>query len=94
MELSERFIRQFESEGYSNVYEWQDSPGKVYEEHSHEGRVSLFVTDGAIRFDFSGDKKEVNAGQRFDVPVGVPHSAIVGPDGCIMIVGEELQGDS
>jgi quercetin dioxygenase-like cupin family protein len=94
MELSERWLKKFEDEGFVSVYEWQDAPSTVYEEHSHKGQVSLFVTDGSIIFDFSGQKKEVKANERFDVPVGVPHSAVVGPKGCIYIVGEEIKGDS
>ena len=94
MELSERAIRQFEQEDFANVYEWQDPPGTVYEEHAHKGRVALFVTDGSITFDFGSEKKELTAGQRFDVPVDTPHSAVVGPQGWIVIVGEEIEGDS
>ena len=56
--------------------------------------MSLFVTDGSITFDFSAEKREVTAGQRFDVPVGVKHSAMVGPEGWIVIVGEEIEGDA
>lgn len=94
MELSERWIKKFESEGFASIYEHQDASGSVYEEHTHNGKVSLFVTDGSITFDFSGEKKEVKAGERFDVPVGAPHSAVVGPHGLIVIVGEEIEGDS
>lgn len=94
MELSERWIQKFEDEGFSNVYEWQDPAGTVYEEHAHQGKVSLFVTDGSITFDFSDEKKEIKAGQRFDVPIGAQHSAVVGPEGWIVIVAEEISGDS
>jgi quercetin dioxygenase-like cupin family protein len=94
MELSERIIKKFEDEDFASVYEWQDAPGTVYETHAHKGKVSLFTTDGSITFDFEGVKKEVKAGDRFDVPVGKPHSAIVGPQGWIVIVGEEIEGDS
>lgn len=94
MELSERWLQKFEEEDFTSVYEWQDAAGTVYEEHSHKGKVSLFVTDGSITFDFGGEKREVKAGQRFDVPVGAPHSAVVGPQGWIVIVGEEIEGDS
>ena len=93
MELSERFIRELEAE-FPHVYEWQDPAGTVYEEHAHQGKVSLYVTDGSITFDFEGEKKEVKANQRFDVPVGAKHSAVVGPEGWIVIVGEEVEGDS
>ena len=94
MELSERWLQKFEEEGFASVYEWQDAPGTIYDEHSHKGRVTMFVTDGSVTFDFSAEKKIITAGQRFDVPVGVPHSAVVGSQGWIVIVGEEIEGDS
>lgn len=94
MELSERIIKQFEDEGFVSVYEWQDPPKTVYEPHSHVGKVTLYVTDGSAVFDFSGTKKEVKAGDRIDIPVGAEHSAIVGPHGWKVVVGEEIEGDS
>ena len=94
MELSERYIQTLEKEGFANVYEWQDPAGTVYAEHSHQGKVSFMVTDGSITFHVQGKTKEVLAGDRFDVPIGVPHSAVVGPTGWIVIVGEEIDGDS
>tara|TARA_B100000508_G_scaffold141060_1_gene145746 strand:- start:6385 stop:6669 length:285 start_codon:yes stop_codon:yes gene_type:complete len=94
MELSERYIQMFEKEGFASVYEWTDPAGTVYSEHAHKGKVSLYVTDGSITFDFEGEKKEVTAGQRLNVPPKALHSAIVGPEGWIVIVGEEIEGDS
>jgi quercetin dioxygenase-like cupin family protein len=94
MELSERWLEKFEQEGFSNVYDWSDPAGTVYEEHAHQGNVSMFVTDGSITFDFEGEKRVVKAGERFDVPVGKPHSAVVGPGGWIVVVGEEVEEDS
>lgn len=94
MELSERWMQKFEMEGFASVYEHQDPAGTVYPVHTHQGKVSLFVTDGSITFDFEGVKKEVKANERFDVPVGKQHSAVVGPDGWIVVVGEEIEGDS
>ncbi len=93
MELSERYMQKFEEEGFTSVYEWQDEPGTVYPTRTHKGKVSLFVTDGSIEFDFSGKKKTVVAGQRLDIPVDSPHSAVVGPDGWIVIIGEEVKDD-
>ena len=94
MELSERYMQKFEQEGFASVYEWQDPAGTVYEEHAHAGKVSLFVTDGSITFDLQGEKKELVAPTRFDMPPGVRHSAVVGPTGWIVVVGEEIVGDS
>ena len=94
MELSERWLKKFDEEGFASVYEWSDPAGTVYPTHAHKGKVSLFVTDGSITFGFDDFHKEVKAGERFDVPVGAPHSAVVGPAGWIGIVGEEINGDS
>ena len=94
MELSERWLQKFEEEDFASIYEWEDAPGTVYEKHAHKGKVSLFVTDGSVTFDISGEIKEVKAGERFDVPVGIMHSAIVGPLGWRVVVGEEIKGDS
>lgn len=94
MELSERYIQKFEDEGYVSVYEWQDPAGTVYKEHNHKGKVSLFVTDGSVTFDFSGEKKEIVAPSRFDIPKNTLFSAVVGNNGWIVIVAEEIEGDS
>lgn len=94
MELSERWIQTFEREGFANVFEWSDPAGTIYPKHRHQGKVSLFVTDGSCTFDFGDTQKNVVAGQRFDVPVDAEHAAVVGPKGWIVIVGEEIDGDS
>jgi len=94
MELSETYIKKFTSEGFASIYEWEDPAGTVYEEHAHKGKVSIYVTDGSITFDFEGVKKEIKANERFDVPVGKLHSAVVGQAGWIVVVGEEIENDS
>lgn len=94
MELSELWIKKFEDEGFLSVYECSNSAGTVYPEHSHLGQVAIFVTDGSVTFDFSGEKKIVTALERINIPAGAIHSAVVGPQGWIGIVGEEILGDA
>jgi quercetin dioxygenase-like cupin family protein len=94
MELSERYIQTLEKEGFTDVFEWQDSAGKVYPKHSHAGKVTYMVTDGSITFTLDGGDKLVHAGERFNVPVGIPHSMQVGREGWIGIIGEEIAGDT
>jgi quercetin dioxygenase-like cupin family protein len=94
MELSERCIQTLEKEGFRHIFEWHDEPNTVYEPHAHKGKVTLFLTDGSLTFDFLGKKKELVAPARFDVPVGETHAAIVGPKGAYYVVGEEIEGDS
>ena len=93
MELSERYIKQLESE-YPHVYEWQDPAGTVYEEHEHQGKTTLWLTDGSIEMNVAGEIIKLKAGDRYDVPPKTKHTAVVGPDGWIGIVGEEIDGDS
>lgn len=94
MELSERYIKTLEKEGFANVYEWQDPAGTVYDEHAHDGKVALMVTDGSVTVVLRGNTREIAAGERINIPSGVPHSAVVGPTGWIAIIGEEEDGDS
>ena len=88
MELSERWIQKFEAEGFTDVSERQDAPGAVCAPQVCNHKTSLFVTDGSITFDFEGEKREVKAGERFDVPTGKAYTTVAGPGGMIAIVGE------
>jgi len=88
MELSERFIQQLEKEGFSQVYEWQDAAGTQYPEQTHNEPVSYMVTDGSLTFQLPDTQREVQAGDRFDVPPNVPYSILVGSQGWIGIIGE------
>jgi quercetin dioxygenase-like cupin family protein len=89
----EKLKQQLISEGFPEVYEWKDEAGTEYPEHAHKGRVALYITKGSITF-YGGIEKTISVGERFDVPVGVVHSAIVGPEGCEYVVGEEIEGDT
>ncbi len=94
MELSERCIQILEKEGWPHIYEWQDKPGTVYEEHFHNGKVVFFVIEGSLEIRIAGEVKSLKAGDRFDVPAMTKHSAVVGETGVQYVVGEEIEGDS
>ncbi len=68
MELSERCIAQLEKENWPHIYEWQDSAGTIYPEHVHQGKVTLFVTDGSIEVTISSVARTLRTGDRLDVP--------------------------
>jgi len=93
MELSETYIKKLSAE-YPSVYEWQDPPGTVYEEHEHQGKTTLWLTDGSIEMKVNGEIINLKAGDRYNVPPKTKHTAVVGPNGWIVIVGEEIEGDS
>lgn len=93
MELSERCIQTLEKEGFPFVYETQDAPGAIYEEHKHEGKVTLFITEGSFEITLQEETKNLAAGERIDIPKDTPYSAVVGPQGCQLVVGEMINGD-
>ncbi len=77
-----------------NVYEWQDKPRTVSVEHSHQDKVTIFITEGSIDLTIASKTHSLRTGDRFDVPPRVPCSVIVGPQGCQYVVGEMIEGDS
>lgn len=87
-------INLLKQEGFAHVYEWTDKPNTEYSEHSHKGKVSFYITKGNILMNIDGIHTMVRTGDRMNVPVGVPHTAKVGPEGCTFVVGEEIKGDS
>lgn len=89
MELSERYIQALEKEGYDTVYEWQDEPGKTYEEHSHDYETAIMVTDGSMTVLINGQEQLVQANERISIKANQPHKVIVGENGVIYIIGEK-----
>lgn len=62
---------------------WSNNAGDTYEVHQHDYDKVLYVVRGSARFDFpeAEEHLEVKAGDRLDLPAGVPHSVVVGPEG-------------
>lgn len=94
MELSERCIAQLEKEGWPHIYEWSDPPGTMHSEHSHADKVVIFITEGSLQLTIEGQAHDLRTGDRFDIPPQTPYAAAVGSDGCQMVVGEMIAGDS
>ncbi len=47
------------------------------------------VTDGSVTYEIGGQNKLMVAGERLNIPAGVPYRALVGPTGWIGIIGED-----
>lgn len=91
--MEEELKKTLRREGFPFVYVWSDKPNTLYPLHKHQGKVTFFVIDGDVTFTH-GIGKKISKGQRFDVPIGVEHTAIVGADGCMFVYGEEIEGDA
>lgn len=89
----EELKQQFHNEGFPHVFEWTDEPNAIYGPHTHQGKVSVYVVRGEVVFS-DGIERTVKTGERFDIPPGVRHTAVIGSEGCDWIVGEEVEGDA
>lgn len=64
-------------------YSWSNSPGDRYSAHRHSYDKVIYVVRGSIKFGLPelGESVELNPGDRLDLPAGVMHDAVVGPEG-------------
>lgn len=62
---------------------WGNRPGDTYAVHTHPYRKHLVCLRGAITFTLpaSGEAIELRPGDELDLPAGVAHGALVGPEG-------------
>jgi mannose-6-phosphate isomerase-like protein (cupin superfamily) len=66
-----------------HVYRWSNRPDEVQIGHTHGYHKVLCVVEGSIKIDCPSNHKAftLNPGDRLDLPAGIRHSAIVGPQG-------------
>jgi quercetin dioxygenase-like cupin family protein len=65
---------------------WGNAPGERYPVHEHAYHKVIYVVNGSIRFDLpGGESLELGAGDRLDLPAGVPHGALVGSAGVLCL---------
>lgn len=91
---SEFYKKELEKEGFKHIYEWTDEPNTKYAIHKHKDKVSFYITEGSLILNVSGKEFILKKGDRFDLPPNKEHSAKVGPEGCVYVVGEMIEGDS
>lgn len=60
---------------------WSNGPGDRYGAHSHSYHKVLYCVAGSITFTVDGKAITLAPGNRLEVPGGVMHSAVVGPEG-------------
>ena len=79
-------LRRLAAEGLS-ASGWSNGPGDRYAEHRHGYDKVLVVTRGSIVFTLPrpGRDVELAAGDRLELPAGVDHGAVVGPDGVVCL---------
>lgn len=76
-------------EGFSVVFRHRDRPNARYPDHTHSVITAHIIIEGSITVTSGGKTATYGPGERFDVPAGAVHSASVGPEGCLYIIGEK-----
>ena len=76
------------SEGLE-AYTWSNVAGDRYAAHRHGYDKVIYVVSGSIEFGMpdSGERAQLNAGDRLDLPSGVLHNARVGQRGVRCLEG-------
>jgi quercetin dioxygenase-like cupin family protein len=61
------------------------APGAQAREHRHDHEQLGIVLEGVITFRIGDERRELSHGATYVIPSNVPHEAIAGPDGCVVI---------
>lgn len=80
---TEEELRERLTEEQLKVYSWSNDPNDVYAGHTHGYHKVLYVVKGSINFDLPTRNRSITlrAGDRLELPAGIRHSALVGPEG-------------
>ena len=70
---------------------WSSDAGDVFAEHTHTYQKIIFVVKGSITFGFpiDGEPTTLRVGDRLDLPAGVRHNAVVGPEGVTCLEAQQ-----
>lgn len=68
--------QRMEEEGFA-VFQWTDPAGSIYQPHSHGHDESIWLVDGSITFEISGNDYPLSPGDRLFLPKNTLHSARV-----------------
>jgi quercetin dioxygenase-like cupin family protein len=60
-------------------------PHSVVAEHRHPNEQIGIVLKGSMTFTIGGEARVVGAGDTYNIPGGVPHDAVTGPEGAVVI---------
>jgi hypothetical protein len=82
--------QQLRQDGFAHLFVWRDGPDAFYPEHTHPVETAHIILEGEMTLACGGVTRSYAAGERPpDVPAGAVHSARMGPQGCLYLVGEK-----
>lgn len=84
---TERAILKVLAEEGLKPYSWSNGPHDVYGVHDHSYHKVIYVVEGSIAFTLpeEGGELLLERGDRLELPAGVRHGALVGPQGVVCL---------
>ena len=75
--------------GFTEIYQWHDGPSTVYDAHTHPTDNAYYILRGDMHVNFPslGHVVHCKQGDRCDIAATLLHSGVVGPQGCVFMVG-------
>ena len=61
------------------------APHSAVAEHHHPNEQIGIVLRGSMTFTIGGEARLLRAGDTYNIPGGVPHDAVTGPDGAVVV---------
>lgn len=84
---SEATLRQLLADEGLSCYAWSNAPRDTYAAHTHGYHKVIYIVSGSITFGLpqSGQTLTLHPGDRLDLPAGIIHDALVGPQGVLCL---------
>lgn len=76
-----------ELDGFTQIYVHKDGPNFEYPEHEHPVHTAHIILKGGMTIWQGGKERMLAVGERMDFEKGTPHTAKMGPEGCIFVTG-------
>jgi quercetin dioxygenase-like cupin family protein len=61
------------------------SPNSVVAQHRHTNEQIGIILEGSLTFTIGGEARVLRAGDTYNIPGGVPHDAVTGPEGAVVV---------
>jgi unsaturated pyranuronate lyase len=61
------------------------APNCIVPEHAHHNEQLGLVLKGSMLFTVGGERRELVAGDTYNIPSNVPHGVVAGPEGAVAI---------
>lgn len=85
----EEIEKQIRQEGFEPM-KFHDRPGFIYTPHQHPETKLLAFLDGNMEVKVGEENFSCRTGDKLLIPGNTPHSAVVGPDGCVFFWSEKM----